>query len=232
MFSTGRLILKLVVALSLSACEESADIATDIVAFVDTVYTVMRDTIRTVRVDTVRVTYRDTIYRTKERVIPPKDYEVYKLLGQKYTEILRSDVATANKGSLKAFTRVYPRINYVSEDVKNAASELQIKRKFELALRRNGVPIAAAVADSVADVWLSVSGLNDKSETLSYHVEIQVSTAVYVMSPIKNLNVMGGVIWLDGVIGYAGKTVKENAVLEAIEGEAEGFALAWLRDHE
>ena len=113
----------------------------------------------------------------------------------------------------------------MTEDAKDILSEQRAKDKFELTLRRHGVPLSDF---SNPYLWLSINALWDESKTWStYGISVKLSEALIFQrnnKPHRRIVI----VWQSGGHGYAGSRVAREALLDAIEEKAEEVANLYL----
>jgi hypothetical protein len=119
------------------------------------------------------------------------------------------------------------RVEYIlSDDVKERVSEEEVKAKFELALRRNNVPI---YANSTSLISVKINGLfNDETKVmLSYSVLCTLNETQWIFrSGQCHMAIVQ--TWSGGYTGFAGKLKANDQLLDAVEKEAEQFANDYL----
>ena len=113
----------------------------------------------------------------------------------------------------------------ISEDAKDILSEQRAKDKFELTLRRHGVPLSDS---SNPYIVLSINVLWNERNTIAIHsiaVDL-IETLIFYRNqkPYKRLVTL----WSDGSYGMVGKTFAKEAYLELIEENAERVANLYL----
>ena len=113
----------------------------------------------------------------------------------------------------------------INEDAKDILSEQRAKDKFELTLRRHGVPLSDS---SNPYIVLSINVLWNERNTIAIHsiaVDL-IETLIFYRNqkPYKRLVKL----WSDGSYGMVGKTFAKEAYLELIEENAERVANLYL----
>jgi len=103
--------------------------------------------------------------------------------------------------------------------------ESAVSSKFELALRRNNVPLSK---DSSYALDLSIAALKEDAGRFTYVVTANVKDSVYSIRGPKMIEIWVP-IWSFYYYGYAGEDVVEEMLLESTEKAAEAVALAYLR---
>lgn len=189
----------------------------------------LRDTI--VVVDTMlvekKIILRDTILVEKDvikRVEVPAEIPAYyeKAWKRQVAESIAksADEKTCFSGLDNMEVRVV-----ISEDAKDILSEQRAKDKFELTLRRHGVPLSDS---SNPYIVLSINVLWNERNTIAIHsiaVDL-IETLIFYRNqkPYKRLVTL----WSDGSYGMVGKTFAKEAYLELIEENAERVANLYL----
>ena len=183
----------------------------------------MRDTV-TVR-DTVVVV--DTVFVEKEVV---KKIEVPAEIPAYYEAAWNRQVAelSANLADDKMCFSGLDSVKVVvvmNEDAKDIFSEQRTKDKFELTLRRHGVPLS-----DLSNPYLSLSfqALWNEDKTLAAYVVELTLIELIIFYRNNKPHKRFVTLWQDMSYGYAGSKVARQSALEAIEEKAERVANLYL----
>ncbi len=112
----------------------------------------------------------------------------------------------------------------VNDGVENILSEQHAKDRFELNLRRNGIPLSDS---SNYYLFLSLEALweDDLTATFSISVELRETLVIHRKDrPLKRVVTL----WQTGSYGYAGRAVARKVFLESIEEKADRVANLYL----
>lgn len=183
----------------------------------------MRDTV-TVR-DTVVVV--DTVFVEKEVVkkieVPAEVPAYYGEAWKRQVAELRADFAD-DKTCFVGLDSVKV-VVVMNEDAKDILSEQRAKDKFELTLRRHGVPLSDLSNPYLALV-VEVLWNGDKTRaTYTLSVSLRESLIFYRNNKPHRRFVN---LWEDSAYGYAGDKVAKEAFIGAIEEKAERVANLYL----
>ena len=183
----------------------------------------MRDTV-TVR-DTVVVV--DTVLVEKEVVkkieVPAEIPAYYEEAWKRQVAELSADFAD-DKTCFSGIDSVQVVVG-MNEDAKDIFSEQRTKDKFELTLRRHGVPLSDL---SNPYLLLSFEALWNEDKTLvAYIVELSLrQSLIFYRNNTPYRRVVS--LWENLSYGYAGSKVVRQGALEAIEEKAERVANLYL----
>lgn len=152
----------------------------------------------------------------------PDDY----LMAMKFARLFVSAPLATNDETLMWNIKAVNPSAYVNPAVQSVVSEDEIKTKFEITLRKYGIPIS-----SDSRIWLriAVEGLWDENTriTLTYSINTSLSEVVTVFRNDEAKRIVSDT-WSSGSYGFAGRTVAKDAILKAVEAKAESFANKYL----
>jgi len=113
----------------------------------------------------------------------------------------------------------------MADDVAKLVSVSDIRTKFEINLRRSGIPI-----DENSDYWLNyfVEGFTHESPTLVWSIDTQLHEVVYAFRENGKVAKIVCSVWERGNYGTIGKAVAREELLKQAESDAEAFANDWL----
>lgn len=186
---------------------------------------ILRDTVKVEK----KIVLRDTVLVEKEVVVPAEIPEEYK----RALEIVRAedDAITATDATIFSGMdklRVMVRLNDEAEEV---ISERRVRDKFELILRGYGIPVFSLdyLSFWVSNYILFSMDVAYKDGNMgAYTVGVNFyETVIFYRDGkpyIKRVILWEGI----GSVGYAGSRVIEDALLDAIEEQAERFANLYL----
>lgn len=113
----------------------------------------------------------------------------------------------------------------MNEDAKDIFPEQRTKDKFELTLRRHGVPLS-----DLSNPYLSLSfqALWNEDKTLAAYVVELTLIELIIFHRNNKPHKRFVTLWQDMSYGYAGSKVARQSALEAIEEKAERVANLYL----
>lgn len=176
----------------------------------------VRDTI--VVVDTVLVE-REVV---KKIEVPPEIPAHYERAWKRQVAELRADFADdktsfSGLGSMKVSVEM-------NEDAQDILSSQRAKDKFELTLRRHGVPLSDL---SNPYLVLQVQAVWDEDKALLFYTRVSLmESLIFYRNDKPHRNFVN--LWENSGYGYVGKNVARETFLETIEARAERVANLYL----
>ncbi|MDP3069273.1 MAG: hypothetical protein Q8N18_03245 [Opitutaceae bacterium] len=155
--------------------------------------------------------------------VPAEIPEIYKKALSFREAVLNAKTASA-KEALTGVTSVSVEI-HLTDDIKNLISESEIRTKFEINLRRSGVPISEK---SDYTLVYYQDGFTRGNPTLTYSFSTSLTEFALLArdgGPKFHRNVA---VWRSGNFGTVGVSKAREALLAAAESAAEEFANDWL----
>jgi hypothetical protein len=156
----------------------------------------------------------------------PADIPQNYIYGDIFLKSVRNAPITKSTGQ-NLFAMDDVKVMYILDDtIRRTLLEDDVKAKFELTLRNNGVPVSA---DSKNTITLSLTGFYDRTATLlCYALNVHLYESEII---IRNGELRKGVVGVwstDGVHGIVGKEIATDPLLKTIVNSAEVFANAYL----
>ena len=155
--------------------------------------------------------------------VPAEIPDIYKT-ALEFMEKFRGTKLVSQKDSLAGVESVSVEV-YLADDVKKIVSESEIRTKFEITLRRSGVPI-----DEKSRFTLSHTqdGFTRDSPTLTYSFTVALDELVVGFRDGEPGMRRIITTWRKGSYGTVGISKARDALIAEAESSAESFANEWL----
>lgn len=177
---------------------------------------VIREVVKVVPKDIERV-----VERTVE--VPAEIPEHYKTALNVF-EKLKTAKSVTSKAALAGTTSVRVAI-ILADDIKKIISESEIRTKFEITLRRSGIPINE---ESRYELSYTQDGFTRGESTLKYSFTTELLETAYGVRETGQMIGVSVATWRHGNYGIIGMTMARDALLTQAEQAAEAFANEWL----
>jgi hypothetical protein len=161
--------------------------------------------------------------------VPAAIPDSYLTLSNFVRDFWDAPILTNNQQILSGLKSVCPKI-YVESKLGDFVTADDIRAKYELTLRKNGVPVDSDSANwltfTIDGLWQEGIGGQEKV-TCSMHYSLYLSemTRLYRNGSPKRTSVT---TWSTGMVGYAGRNKVREQSLQAAQELAEQFANAYL----
>ena len=114
----------------------------------------------------------------------------------------------------------------MSEEAEDLLSEQRAKDKFELTLRRHGVPLSGIMSNPFLSLEIDVFW-NDSNMMAIFHIQAALREQVYIRRNRKPYRRIVSV-WETGSYGSVGRNLARESILHYIEEKAERVANLYL----
>lgn len=116
----------------------------------------------------------------------------------------------------------------INEVVKKFVGEDELRNKFELILRRNGVPVSDDAACPTSCVFIIEGFTSEGDLRLTYISQVKLRDNVWLFRDGEP-KFSKATFWEKSGFGYAGSKVAKQTLMEDAEARAEAFANAYLK---